>query len=113
MEKGLASSSATMLVLKLLEDKDMYGYQMMEELSRRSDQTFTLKAGTLYPILHSLEKSGMVVSYDANADGARVRKYYRITSQGRKASEEKQSEWSAYAQAIRRVLNGGADYAVI
>ena len=86
---------------------------MMEELARRSDRTFYLKAGTLYPILHALERDGIVVSYDANADGARVRKYYRMTPKGKKASAEKQSEWTAYTQVVRKVLNGGADYAAI
>lgn len=113
MDKGLISGSTTMLVLKLLEDKDMYGYQMIEELSKKSDQTFNLKAGTLYPILHGLEINGMVTSYDENADGARVRKYYRITNKGKKLLADKQREWTAFSQAIHKVLNGGMSYAAI
>ncbi|WP_089281802.1 PadR family transcriptional regulator [Anaerovirgula multivorans] len=45
-----------MLILKLLKDKDMYGYQMIEEIVKRSDNTFSLKAGALYPLLHTLEE---------------------------------------------------------
>ena len=55
IDKSLLSGSTTLLVLKLLEDGEMYGYQMIEELRRRSDWTFELKAGTLYPLLHTLE----------------------------------------------------------
>ena len=51
-----------LLLLKLLAGEDMYGYQMIEELARRSDDTFTLKAGTLYPMLHDLEKAGLITS---------------------------------------------------
>lgn len=113
MDKGLIAGSTTMLMLKLLEDKDMYGYQMIEELSKKSDQTFNLKAGTLYPILHGLEIDEMVTSYEENADGARVRKYYRLTNKGKKLLAAKQSEWAAYSQAVHKVLNGGASYAAI
>ena len=55
-DKGLIAGSSTLLVLSLLEGCDMYGYQMIEELARRSNDAFQMKEGTLYPILHSLEK---------------------------------------------------------
>ena len=51
-EKSLATRSTALLVLKLLEQEDMYGYRMIEEMARRSDNVFALKAGTLYPLLH-------------------------------------------------------------
>ena len=113
MDKGLIAGSTTMLVLKLLEGKDMYGYQMIDELSKKSDRTFNLKAGTLYPILHGLEINEMVISYDENADGARVRKYYHLTHKGKKLLADKQREWDAYSQAVHKILNGGASYAAI
>ena len=56
LDKGLIAGSSTLLVLTLLEKEDMYGYQMITELSRRSNDTFQMKEGTLYPILHALEK---------------------------------------------------------
>ena len=55
IDKSLLSGSTTLLVLSLLRGGDMYGYEMISELSRRSDRTFELKEGTLYPILHGLE----------------------------------------------------------
>jgi len=100
-----------MLILKLLEDRDMYGYQMIEELAKRSDNTFSLKAGTLYPLLHSLEDQGMIDSYEENADSARVRKFYRITKKGRGMLEEKKEEWRAFTSAINLVLQGGVEFA--
>ncbi len=108
VDKSLLTGNTTMLILKLLEDRDMYGYQMIEELSRRSDDTFNLKAGTLYPILHGLENEGMVNSYDENADSTRVRKYYHLTSKGKGLLIDKQAEWTAFQKAINQVLRGGA-----
>ena len=60
MDKSLLSGSNTMLLLQLLKDQDMYGYQMIMELARRSDHTFEMKEGTLYPVLHGLEREGLV-----------------------------------------------------
>ena len=88
------SASTTTLILKLLEECDMYGYQMIETLSKKSDDTFNLKAGTLYPILHNLEKDGMVESYEQKANGAKIRKYYHLTSKGKKLFITKKSKCS-------------------
>jgi PadR family transcriptional regulator PadR len=85
-----------MLILKLLEEKDMYGYQMIDTLSRKSDNTFNLKAGTLYPILHGLESAELVSSYDDGAGGGRIRKYYHLSHKGKKLLADKQSEWAAF-----------------
>ena len=107
IEKSLLSGSNGMLILKLLEEGDMYAYQIIEELSKRSDKTFELKAGTLYPLLHTLEEKNWVKAYDAEA-GGRVRRYYRLTKEGRAALKEKEESWNKYADAVRMVLKGGA-----
>ena len=65
----------------LLRDQDRYGCEMISELERRSDHTFQMKEGTLYPVLKKLEAGGCVTSYPAEANG-RTRKYYRITQRG-------------------------------
>lgn len=108
-EKSNLSGNTTMLILKLLESKAMYGYQIIEELARRSEDMFRLKTGTLYPILHGLENNGIVSSYEEN-DGARVRRYYQLTKKGRGLLSEKQSEWEAYAMTVNRIMEGGVSY---
>ena len=113
IDKSLLTGSTTMLILKLLEDRDMYGYQMIEELFKRSDDTFSLKAGTLYPLLHNLEDQGMVNSYDENADSARTRKYYSITKKGKGLLADKKAEWKSYSSAVNQVLQGGGNFATI
>lgn len=111
IDKSLMTGSMTMLILTLLDGEDMYGYQMIEELERRSENLFTLKAGTLYPILHTLEQQGMVESYEKLSENERPRKYYRITPQGRGLFKEKKLEWETYSLTLNRIL-GGSTYAI-
>ena len=70
VDKSLLAGSTTMLVLKLLDGQDMYGYQMIEELSRRSERAFALKTGTLYPLpaprLSSCDGKRRVLSLKTN-----------------------------------------------
>ena len=110
-DKSQLAGSAAMLIMKLLDGQDMYGYQMIEELRRRSDQTFELKAGTLYPLLHSLEEKGYITSYQDDADAARPRKYYHLTKSGREQLHEKQEEWRRYSHAVDLVMGGGLCFA--
>ncbi len=113
IDKGLLSGSTTTLILKLLEETDMYGYQMIETLAKKSDHTFDLKAGTLYPILHNLEKNGAVTSYEKKSETDRTRKYYHLTTKGKKLLKEKQEEWDMYSSAVNNILKGGLTYGTI
>ena len=107
-DKGLMAGSGTMLVLSLLEGGDMYGYQMIEELARRSGDLFQMKEDTLYPILHGLEKGKYLSSYQQEAPTGRVRKYYRLTRRGKELLDDKRTEWAAFHQGVEQVLSGGA-----
>ncbi|MCL2198861.1 MAG: helix-turn-helix transcriptional regulator [Defluviitaleaceae bacterium] len=98
--------NTTTLVLKLLENEAMYGYRIIEELSKRSGDVFRLKTGTLYPLLHGLENDGLVTSFDEKADSQRVRKYYKITPEGRGFLNKKQAEWTEYSGAVNKVMGG-------
>ncbi len=106
IDKSLLSGSTTMLLLKLLSEKDMYGYEMIETLRERSQNVFELKAGTLYPLLHGLVEKGMLTVYEKEV-GGKTRKYYSIAKKGVKALDEKQEEWKTYAQAVTNVLTAG------
>ncbi len=106
-DRSLLAGSTGMLLLKLLEEQDMYGYQMIEELRRRSDHTFDLKAGTLYPLLHTLEEKGCVSSWVEDTDSNRPRKYYHLTKTGSQQLKAKQEEWNTFSGAVNRVLEGG------
>ena len=84
--KAWISGSVKMLLLKLLSEKDMYGYEMITTLRKRSQNVFELKAGTLYPLLHTMEEEELLTSYEEEVLG-KTRKYYRITKNGEKTSE--------------------------
>lgn len=111
VDKTLLSGSTALLILKLLQDGDKYGYQMIEELRRRSDDTFALKAGTLYPLLHALEQQGFITAWEEVSDTARPRRYYHLTDAGASQLTVKEAEWRTYAGAMLRVLEGGAGLA--
>ncbi len=110
IDKSLLAGSTGLLILRLLKEEDLYGYQMIERLRERSDDTFALKAGTLYPLLHTLETQELVQSYEQAADG-RTRKYYHLTEVGRTRLAEKTEEWRQFAGAVEQVLKGGESHA--
>ena len=68
-----------------------------------------MKEGTLYPILHGLEKGKYLTSYQQEAPSGRMRKYYRLTRRGRQLLDDKKKEWEAFRQGVGDVLSGGAD----
>ncbi|HJA94211.1 MAG TPA: PadR family transcriptional regulator [Candidatus Eisenbergiella merdipullorum] len=104
IDRSLISGNTSMLLLRLLEEKDMYGYEMIEELEGRSNHVFSLKAGTLYPLLHSLEEKNYLRSYENEVNG-KVRKYYSITKDGRKYLKNRKQEWQEYTSAVANVLD--------
>ena len=106
VDKTLVSGSMTMLILRLLSEKDMYGYEMIDALRKKSQNVFELKAGTLYPLLHGLEDKGLLTVYESEYAG-KTRKYYRITKEGTKVLEKKMNEWKEYQGAVSNVLAMG------
>lgn len=106
VDKTLLSGSMTMLLLKLLEEKDMYGYEMIDTLRKKSNNVFELKAGTLYPLLHGMEEKGLLTSYEQEFAG-KTRKYYSITKTGKKQLKDKKAEWNEYQTAVSSVLAMG------
>ena len=103
IDRSLVSGSMGMLILRLLSEKDMYGYEMIDTLKKRSENVFELKAGTLYPLLHGMEEKGLLKSYEQEY-GGKMRKYYSITKEGRTLLNAKQAEWKEYQSAVANVL---------
>ena len=106
IEKSLLSGTTPLLILSLLRNGDKYGYEMVAELAKRSDDTFLLKEGTLYPLLHSLEKDRLVRSYTKIAPNGRERKYYRLTPAGGERLHYKQEEWKLFSEKVNGVVFG-------
>ena len=102
---NLAEAKDTLATDKDEEMREM-AREMIAELEARSDHTFTLKEGTLYPILHTLEKDGAVKSYEKEAPTGRMRKYYRITRKGLRLLDEKKEERVEFTHTVNAILAG-------
>ena len=106
MKKGVLD----MLVLKLLEENEKYGYQIIQELKEKSNDRFLLKEGTLYPILYRLEDDNYIESRWSEAQGKRVpRKYYILTEDGRTALQEIKALWMDITQNAFRIMEESKD----
>lgn len=109
MDKELLKGTTPILILRLLESSDMYGYQIIKELEEKSENVFVLKEGTIYPILHMLERQGVIEAYWEDTQSLRKRKYYRITENGVKFLNEKMNEWFKYSNAVKNVFGGAVN----
>lgn len=101
--KDLVAASASPLVLGILAGGDSYGYAIIKQVSSLSGGELEWTDGLLYPLLHRLERLGHVESYWQAPDGARRRKYYRITGQGHAELAVHRRQWDAVAHALSGV----------
>lgn len=92
------------LLLYLTFEQPMYGYQIIRELETRSQGYFKFKEGTLYPVLHRLEKGGLIRGQWQTLPSGRQRKYYHITDKGRSTLAERQSQWREFLAAVGLVV---------
>ena len=95
-----------MLVLNLLSEKSLYGYELIKTLKQRSNDVFDMKEGTLYPILHKLENEELISSSNQEVSG-RVRKVYHITEKGNRVLAKEKQEWREFSLAVNQVLTFG------
>jgi PadR family transcriptional regulator PadR len=101
--------STTLLILSMLSKERMYGYQIMRELERRSDGYFTMTAALLYPTLHQLEQDGYVTGEWEEGEGSHKRKYYTISSKGRKAVAKDEKEWRVFVTNLYKFLQASTE----
>ncbi len=94
------------VVLSMLRRKDFYGYELVTEISKYIE----MSEGTIYPLLNRFKKDGLVDTYLAESHNGPPRKYYRITDIGRTEYTESLKEWTAFNQAVKKILaeGGGA-----
>jgi len=105
-ERQLKKGVFEILVLQLLSKEEKYGYLLISELKTKSGGAFTLKEGTLYPILYRLEDDGLVISRWSIPSGKEVsRKYYAITDEGRQTLVELKILWNGFADKIMEILH--------
>jgi len=100
----LVTGSIDSLLLCLLGQQPMYGYQIIRELQKRSQGYFQYKEGTLYPALHRLEKAGLLEAKWENAAPGRQRRYYQLTANGLAMCSEKRTQWINFITAMNTII---------
>ncbi len=106
LQRQMRKGSTPVLILSLLAEQPMYGYQIAQELERRSEGYFTMKEGLLYPALHQMERDGLLSSEWRTVAGARRRKYYFITDKGRQVLAGSVAEWTAFIERLLGIIGG-------
>ncbi len=97
-----------LLILKLLDEKELYGFELVKTIKRVSEGYFTFGEGCIYPILHTLERKRLLSSRLETVNG-RVRHYYHATPAGHRRLKELKHEWSRTSASIANIL--GAEFA--
>jgi DNA-binding PadR family transcriptional regulator len=103
INKDLVAASSTPLVLAILREEDSYGYAILKRVRELSGGEMEWTDGMLYPVLHRLERSGLVEARWDQAESGRRRKYYRITEAGREQLAEERRQWRTVDQALRNL----------
>ncbi len=100
----LKGTTDTIVLALLAEEGPMHGYDLAKEMRRRAGNSLRLGQGVLYPILHRLERRGLIQGQWEPRVGSPSRKRYRITDAGLEALQRKRAEWRAFAAAMERIL---------
>jgi len=97
------------LLLYLIDEIPMYGYQIIKELEGRTTGYFKLKGGTIYPMLRRLEARGLVISRWQQITERQRRRYYEITDKGRQFMTDRLAEWKDFSSAVSALMRTDAN----
>ena len=102
---GFISGVPELLILKLLQEREMYGYEIVQAIARQTGQAISPGEGVIYPLLHALEKEGALKA-QSRPVGGRTRIYYALTAKGVRLLFDRTDEWTKVARAVSQVLRG-------
>ena len=103
--RELLKGSTALLVLQLLAERPMYGYELVKILGERSGQALQMKEGTLYPALHKLEREGHIEPIWKPQPKGKPRKYNQLTAEGERVLQDKMQEWRKFSSMMDRMLS--------
>jgi len=106
--KDLVAASATPLVLAILAEGESYGYAIIKRVGELSHGHVQWTDGMLYPVLHRLERNGLVAARGGASESGRRRKYYRLTKEGRAQLEAERKRWQVVDATLHRVWMKGS-----
>ena len=103
IDKDLVAASATPLVLAILSEGESYGYAIIKRVGELSGGELQWTDGMLYPLLHRLERNGLVEAFWGRSETGRRRKYYRLTRAGMEQLDRQRRQWQVVDQAMRGI----------
>lgn len=106
-DQALKKGTAELLVLAQLEHRPSHGYEIAQQIAARSEGTVSFHVASLYPVLYRLERRGLIAGRWVEKAGQRRRRYYRLTTAGRKVLAERRRSWSAFIQAVQHAAGLG------
>src|SRR5437763_9910812 len=93
LSKELVAASSRPLILSILSEDENYGYAILQKVRDTSNEQIDWTEGMLYPVLHRLEREGLIVSEWKQADSGRERKYYRLSPRGQQSLQMEKRQW--------------------
>lgn len=103
LDRELKKGSAELLILSLVEDQPRHGYDIGSLIEQRSKGALKFNVASLYPLLYRLERRGWIQGRWVEKAGQRRRRYYRLTSEGRKVLAAQRDSWREFVEAINRI----------
>ena len=103
LERELKKGSAEMLILSLVEARRRHGYEIAKLIEAQSNGVICFSVASLYPLLYRLERRGWLEGRWVEKAGQRRRRYYRLTTTGRRVLAEQRTGWRAFVEAINRI----------
>jgi PadR family transcriptional regulator PadR len=103
LDRELKKGSAELLILSLVEDRPRHGYEISKLIEARSDGALQFNVASLYPLLYRLEKRGWIQGRWVEKTGQRRRRFYKLTSEGKKVLAAQRSNWRSFVEAINRI----------
>ena len=103
LSKELIGASSTPIILAILSKNESYGYEIIQNIKEISDGKIEFGEGTFYPVLHKLEKKGLIQASWKIAESGRKRKYYKISDDGKKELTTEKENWNTINQIITKI----------
>src|ERR1051325_11419357 len=103
IDRELKKGSAELLILSLIEDRQRHGYEISKLIDSRSGGALRFNVASLYPMLYRLEKRGWIQGRWIDKAGRLRRRYYRLTTAGRKVLRAQRSHWQAFVATIKQI----------
>ena len=104
LSKKTLDGNVETLLLAILQNGPSYGYQIVQDLNEQAAGLLKMGEGTVYPVLHRLEERELITATWRDGDTGRKRKYYRLTSKGRRAQSANRQQWQSLVQVMETML---------